>query len=61
MDAFRFVPELFEVRTIVLERLTKEGFNWLSHYSSVAPFMTPTASKFAAFSDVMMPSQSNNC
>ena len=35
MDAFRFAPELFEVRTNVMERLTDEGFNWLSHYSSV--------------------------
>jgi len=27
MDAFRFAPELFEVRTNVMERLTEEGFN----------------------------------
>jgi len=37
MDAFRFAPELFEVRTNVMERLTEEGFNWLTHYSSVDP------------------------
>ena len=37
MDAFRFAPELFEVRTNVMERLTNEGFNWPSHYSSVDP------------------------
>ena len=37
MDAFRFAPELFEVRNDVMERLTEEGFDWLSHYSSVDP------------------------
>ena len=37
MDAFRFAPELFEVRTSVMERLTEKGFDWLSHYSSVDP------------------------
>lgn len=37
MDAFRFSPELFEVRTNVMERLSEEGFDWLSHYSSVDP------------------------
>ncbi len=37
MDAFRFAPELFEVRTAVMERLNEEGFDWLSHYSSVDP------------------------
>jgi hypothetical protein len=37
MDAFRFAPELFGVRTTVMERLTEEGFDWLSHYSSVDP------------------------
>ena len=37
MDAFRFAPELFAVRTNVMERLTEDGFNWLSHYSSVDP------------------------
>ncbi len=37
MDAFRFAPELFEHRTNVMERLTDEGFDWLSHYSSVDP------------------------
>src|SRR5689334_7437161 len=34
-DAFRFCPELFEYRTAVIERLAAEGFEWLSHYSSV--------------------------
>lgn len=37
MDPFRFCPELFEFRTNVMERLTEEGFDWLSHYSSVDP------------------------
>lgn len=37
MDAFRFAPELFEVRTTVMERLSDEGFDWLNHYSSVDP------------------------
>ena len=37
MDAFRFAPELFEVRNDVMHRLTDEGFDWLSHYSSVDP------------------------
>ena len=37
MDAFRFAPELFQVRTNVMERLTEEGFDWLSHYSAVDP------------------------
>ena len=37
MDAFRFAPELFEVRNDVMQRLTDEGFDWLSHYSSVDP------------------------
>lgn len=37
MDAFRFAPELFEARTSVMERLGDEGFEWLSHYSSVDP------------------------
>lgn len=37
MDAFRFCPELFEVRTEVLEALGGAGFQWLSHYSSVDP------------------------
>ncbi len=37
MDAFRFSPELFEIRTAVMERLGEEGFNWLSHFSSVDP------------------------
>ena len=37
MDSFRFAPELFEVRNDVMERLSEEGFDWLSHYSSVDP------------------------
>ena len=37
MDAFRFAPELFEVRNNVIEHLTDKGFDWLSHYSSVDP------------------------
>ena len=37
MEPFRFAPELFEVRTDVMERLSEEGFDWLSHYSSVDP------------------------
>ena len=35
MDAFRFSPELFELRTAVMETLEKADFQWLSHYSSV--------------------------
>ena len=37
MDAFRFAPELFELRNEVMQRLTDEGFDWLSHYSAVDP------------------------
>ena len=37
MDAFRFSPELFEVRTRVMDELDSAGFHWLSHYSSVDP------------------------
>jgi hypothetical protein len=37
MDAFRFCPELFEVRTDVQAALNDAGFQWLSHYSSVDP------------------------
>jgi hypothetical protein len=37
MNNFRFVPELFEVRATVIQRLTDEGFGWLSHYLSVDP------------------------
>lgn len=37
MDAFRFAPELFEVRTDVIAMLADAGFDWLSHYSSVDP------------------------
>lgn len=37
MDAFRFSPELFEIRTSVIEALDDAGFQWLSHYSAVDP------------------------
>jgi hypothetical protein len=37
MDAFRFSPELFEVRTDVMAALNDAGFEWLSHFSSVDP------------------------
>jgi hypothetical protein len=37
MDAFRFCPELFEVRTDVMAALNDAGFEWLSHFSSVDP------------------------
>ena len=36
-DAFRFAPELFEVRNNVMQELTDAGFDWLSHYSAVDP------------------------
>jgi len=36
-DAFRFAPELFEVRTDVIAELSDRGFDWLSHYSAVDP------------------------
>jgi hypothetical protein len=35
MDAFRFSPELFGIRTEVMEALEQAGFQWLSHYSAV--------------------------
>jgi hypothetical protein len=35
MDAFRFSPELFEVRADVMAMLDHNGYFWLSHYSSV--------------------------
>jgi hypothetical protein len=35
--AFRFAPELFETRTQVIASLAENGFDWLSHYSSVDP------------------------
>jgi len=35
MDAFRPSPELFELRSDVIATLDREGFQWLSHYSSV--------------------------
>jgi hypothetical protein len=37
MDAFRFSPELFELRIDVLAALNDAGFQWLSHFSSVDP------------------------
>ena len=37
MDAFRFSPELFELRTDVISSLDDAGFQWLSHFSSVDP------------------------
>ena len=37
VDAFRFSPELFEVRTDVMAALDEAGYQWLSHYSSVDP------------------------
>ena len=37
MDAFRFCPELFELRTEVQAMLDDAGFQWLSHYSAVDP------------------------
>lgn len=37
MDAFRFAPELFEVRSEVMAALSEQGIDWLSHYSSVDP------------------------
>jgi hypothetical protein len=36
-DAFRFAAELLEVRSRVMQQLGEEGFQWLSHYSSVDP------------------------
>ena len=35
MDAFRFAPELLEIRNQVMETLGQAGFHWLSHYSAV--------------------------
>ena len=35
MDAFRFAPELLEMRNEVMETLGQCGFHWLSHYSAV--------------------------
>jgi hypothetical protein len=35
MEPFAFHPELFELRTAVLEMLTDHGFAWLSDFSSV--------------------------
>jgi hypothetical protein len=37
MDAFRFCPDLFELRNDVLATLDEAGFQWLSHFSSVDP------------------------
>lgn len=35
MDAFRFCPELFELRGDVMAKLAREGYLWRSHYSSI--------------------------
>lgn len=35
MDAFRFSPELFELRSDVLAVLHDAGYEWLSHFSAV--------------------------
>ena len=35
MDAFRFSPELFQLRAEVMEKLEQSGFQWMTHYSSV--------------------------
>src|ERR1700760_4190482 len=35
MAYFNFHPELFEQRTMAMERLSDRGYVWLSHYSSV--------------------------
>lgn len=37
MDAFRFAPELFEVRSDVMAALGDRGYEWLSHYRAVDP------------------------
>jgi hypothetical protein len=37
MDSFRFIPELFEYRNDVMNKLGDRGFDWLTHYSSVDP------------------------
>src|SRR5262245_17022661 len=37
MDAFRFSPELFELRTEVMSALSEAGFQWPSHFSAVDP------------------------
>ena len=37
MDAFRFCPELFEIRTSVLAALNDAGYEWLTHFSAVDP------------------------
>lgn len=34
-DQFRFCPELFALRTVVMEKLAASGFEWLSHFKSV--------------------------
>src|SRR5262245_4915147 len=35
MDSFAFHPELFELRTEVLELLAEHGFAWLSDFGSI--------------------------
>ena len=37
MDAFRFAPELFEIRNDVMAALSERCYDCLSHYSSVDP------------------------
>jgi hypothetical protein len=34
-DAFRFAPELLDVRNAVIAKLRERGFEWLTHYSAV--------------------------
>jgi hypothetical protein len=34
-DSFRFCPELFALRTAVMDQLAASGFQWLSHFMSV--------------------------
>ena len=35
MDAFRFSPELFQLRCDVMAAFDRKGYQWLSHYSSI--------------------------
>jgi hypothetical protein len=34
-EPFRFCPELFSLRTSVIDKLAASGFEWLSHFMSV--------------------------
>lgn len=36
-DVFRFSPDLFEYRNNIITQLHEQGFDWLTHYSSVDP------------------------